>query len=155
VEIGRGSRIAQSESGDHSYCDRICDIATASVAKFANVASCVRIGATDQPLHTAALQDFLYCSGDHWDDAEHSRISTGTAAGGRRFSGSSPQTSALSTVSVILSPANQVWPYSTGRPSPSTLIDAAKRIGAPSGSFRCSASVAVAVRAESRVEARV
>lgn len=70
VEIGRFSRIAYSQFGDYSYCDRACDIANASIGKFSNIASFVRIGATDHPLDTAALHHFLYRSNDYWDDAE-------------------------------------------------------------------------------------
>ena len=70
VEIGRGSRIAHSELGDYSYCDRYADIANATVGKFANIASFTRIGATDHPLHTASCHHFLYRSGDYWDDTE-------------------------------------------------------------------------------------
>lgn len=69
VEIGQGSRIAHSEIGDYSYCDRYCDIANATVGKFANIASFVRIGATDHPLDRAALHHFMYRSDDLWDDA--------------------------------------------------------------------------------------
>lgn len=70
VEIGAGSRLAHSEIGDYSYCDRYADIANASVGKFANIASFSRIGATDHPLHTASCHHFLYRSQDYWDDAE-------------------------------------------------------------------------------------
>jgi len=70
TEVGRGSRIANSTLGDYSYCDRYCDIANADVGKFANIASFVRIGATDHPLDTAACHHFLYRSADYWDDAE-------------------------------------------------------------------------------------
>ncbi|MCV2892776.1 chloramphenicol acetyltransferase [Lentibacter sp. XHP0401] len=70
VEIGAGSRIAQSEVGDYSYCDRFADIANATIGKFANIASFVRVGATDHPLETAACHHFLYRSADYWDDAE-------------------------------------------------------------------------------------
>lgn len=68
-EIGRGSRVAHSEFGDYSYCDRYCDIANARIGKFANIASFVRIGATDHPLDRASLHHFMYRSGDLWDDA--------------------------------------------------------------------------------------
>lgn len=71
VEIGRGSRIAYSVIGDYSYCDRAADIANAEVGKFSNIASHVRIGATDHPLETASLHHFLYRSSDYWDDVEH------------------------------------------------------------------------------------
>lgn len=68
VEIGAGSRIGHSSFGDYSYCDRMCDIANATIGKFSNIASFVRIGATDHPLHTATLHHFLYRSADYWDD---------------------------------------------------------------------------------------
>lgn len=70
VEIGAGSRIAHSEIGDYSYCDRGCDIANAQVGKFSNIASAVRIGATDHPMTTASLHHFLYRSASYWDDVE-------------------------------------------------------------------------------------
>ncbi|MEE4118118.1 MAG: chloramphenicol acetyltransferase [Paracoccaceae bacterium] len=70
TEIGRGTRIAHSTIGDYSYCDRTCDIANAEVGKFANIASLVRIGATDHPLDRASLHHFQYRSADYWDDAE-------------------------------------------------------------------------------------
>lgn len=69
VEIGAGSRVALSEIGDYSYCDRYCDIANARVGKFSNIASFVRIGATDHPLERASLHHFMYRSADYWDDA--------------------------------------------------------------------------------------
>ncbi len=71
VEIGAGSRIANSVIGDYSYCDRTCDIANAEIGKFSNIASFTRIGATDHPMEKASLHHFHYRSGDYWDDAEH------------------------------------------------------------------------------------
>ncbi|SEP94623.1 DapH/DapD/GlmU-related protein [Thalassovita taeanensis] len=68
-EIGKGSRIAYSQIGDYSYCDRYADIASAEVGKFANIASFVRIGATDHPMERASLHHFLYRSDDYWEDA--------------------------------------------------------------------------------------
>ncbi len=68
-EVGKGSRIAHSEFGDYSYCDRYADIANTTIGKFANIASFVRIGATDHPLDRAALHHFMYRSEDLWDDA--------------------------------------------------------------------------------------
>ncbi|ALG90681.1 MULTISPECIES: LbetaH domain-containing protein [Actibacterium] len=70
VEIGRGSRVARSEFGDYSYCDRYADIANTTIGKFANIASFTRIGPTDHPMHRASLHHFLYRSADYWDDAE-------------------------------------------------------------------------------------
>ena len=69
-EVKRGSRVAHSSLDDYSYCDRYCDIANARIGKFANIASFVRIGATDHPLHTAALHHFLYRSDIYWEDAK-------------------------------------------------------------------------------------
>ncbi|MCV2881514.1 DapH/DapD/GlmU-related protein [Actibacterium sp. XHP0104] len=69
-EIGAGSRIAHSSVDDYSYCDRYADIANASIGKFSNIASHVRIGATDHPLETASCHHFLYRSEYYWDDAE-------------------------------------------------------------------------------------
>ena len=69
VEIGQGSRVAQSTIGAYSYCDRFCDIANATIGRFANIASFVRIGATDHPLDRASLHHFQYRSADYWDDA--------------------------------------------------------------------------------------
>lgn len=69
TEIGRGTRIAHSHLGDYSYCDRFTDIANAQIAKFANIASYVRIGATDHPMDKASLHHFHYRSADYFDDA--------------------------------------------------------------------------------------
>lgn len=69
-EIGRGSRVQHAVFGDYSYCDRYCDIANADVGKFANIASFVRIGATDHPLDRASLHHFMYRSASYWDAAE-------------------------------------------------------------------------------------
>ena len=70
VEIGRESGVFNSEIGDYSYCTERCDIANATIGKFSNIASNVRIGATDHPLNTAALHHFLYRSNDYWADAD-------------------------------------------------------------------------------------
>ena len=68
-EIGRSSRILNTTIGDYSYCDRSCDIANAEIGKFANIASFVRIGASDHPLDRASLHHFMYRSASYWDDA--------------------------------------------------------------------------------------
>ena len=70
TEIGKGTRLAQVEMGDYSYCDRYCDLANVTIGKFANIASFVRIGATDHPLERASLHHFMYRSASYWDDAE-------------------------------------------------------------------------------------
>jgi phosphonate metabolism protein (transferase hexapeptide repeat family) len=70
VEIGAWTRVAHSTFGDYSYCDRFCDIANAGIGKHANIASAVRIGATDHPLDRASLHHFMYRSASYWDDVE-------------------------------------------------------------------------------------
>ncbi len=70
VEIGADTRVANSHFGDYSYCDRMCDIANAEIGKFANIASSVRVGATDHPMEKASLHHFLYRSASYWEDAE-------------------------------------------------------------------------------------
>ncbi len=69
TEVGQGSRVANSDFGAYSYCDRYCDIANASIGKFSNIASFVRIGASDHPLDRASLHHFLYRSASYWEDA--------------------------------------------------------------------------------------
>jgi phosphonate metabolism protein (transferase hexapeptide repeat family) len=69
-EIGKGSRILNVTMGDYSYCDRYADIANAWIGKFANIASFVRIGATDHPMDRASMHHFLYRSPDYWDDVD-------------------------------------------------------------------------------------
>lgn len=70
TEVGQGSRIANSMFGAYSYCDRYCDVANAHIGKFANIASFVRIGATDHPLDRASLHHFMYRSAAYWEDVE-------------------------------------------------------------------------------------
>ncbi|MGR3315898.1 chloramphenicol acetyltransferase [Roseovarius indicus] len=67
-EIGQGSRVQHTVMGDYSYCDRLCDIANAEIGKFANVASFVRLGASDHPLDRASLHHFMYRSAYYWPD---------------------------------------------------------------------------------------
>jgi len=67
-EIGQGSRVQHTVMGDYSYCDRLCDIANAEIGKFANIASFVRLGASDHPLDRASLHHFMYRSAYYWPD---------------------------------------------------------------------------------------
>jgi len=69
-EIGTGSRLRNVTLGDYSYCERLCDIANAQIGKFANIASMVRIGATDHPLDRASLHHFMYRASYYWEDAQ-------------------------------------------------------------------------------------
>ncbi len=71
TEIGQGTVVLNSEFGDYSYCTQRCDFANTTIGKFANIASSVRVGATDHPLDRASLHHFLYRSASYWDDAEN------------------------------------------------------------------------------------
>jgi phosphonate metabolism protein (transferase hexapeptide repeat family) len=70
TEIGQGSILDRVELGDYSYCDRLCDMESVAVGRFANIASFVRIGAPDHPLDRASLHHFMYRSSMYWDE-EH------------------------------------------------------------------------------------
>lgn len=70
TEVQTGAVLRNVVLGDYSYVTRFCDIANARIGKFANIASFVRIGATDHPMSRATLHHFTYRAGDYWDDAE-------------------------------------------------------------------------------------
>jgi phosphonate metabolism protein (transferase hexapeptide repeat family) len=68
TELGQGTRLRNATLGDYSYTDRLCDIANATIGNFANIASMVRIGATDHPLDGASLHHFMYRTSYYWHD---------------------------------------------------------------------------------------
>jgi phosphonate metabolism protein (transferase hexapeptide repeat family) len=68
-EVGEGARILNTRFEDYAYCDRLADIANATVGKFANIAASTRIGPTDHPWTRASLHHFLYRSERYWADA--------------------------------------------------------------------------------------
>jgi len=70
TQLCEGSRLLNSSMGAYSYAERFCDIANAEIGKFVNIASYVRIGATDHPMHLASQHHMLYRSARYWDDAE-------------------------------------------------------------------------------------
>lgn len=69
-EVGKGSRVHNTDFADYAYCDQFSDIANTSVGKFANIAAMTRIGPTDHPMAHASLHHFLSRSSYYWDDAE-------------------------------------------------------------------------------------
>lgn len=77
VELGRYTAVAErcqiseSQLGDYSYAMRECEIWSARIGKFANIASHVRINATNHPTWRATLHHFTYRAGDYWADASH------------------------------------------------------------------------------------
>lgn len=68
TEVGEGSRVLNSAFHAYAYCDRLADIANATVGKFANIAAMTRVGPTDHPMANASLHHFLYRSTNYWDD---------------------------------------------------------------------------------------
>jgi hypothetical protein len=75
-EIGRYTEIAErcavteSTLGDYSYMMRECEVWAARIGKFVNIASHVRINATNHPTWRATLHHFTYRAHDYWADAE-------------------------------------------------------------------------------------
>ncbi|MEL6478423.1 MAG: chloramphenicol acetyltransferase [Pseudomonadota bacterium] len=70
TEIGRGTHLLNVTMGDYSYCARYGDFANATIGRFSSIASFVRIGPTDHPMHLASMHHMLYRSSDYWEDAE-------------------------------------------------------------------------------------
>lgn len=68
TQVGAGTRLLNTVLGDYSYCDRLCDFANTDIGKFSNIASSVRIGATDHPLDRATLHHFSYRSSYYFED---------------------------------------------------------------------------------------
>jgi len=87
TELGQGTRLLNSTLGDYSYTDRFCDIANAEVGRFVNIASFVRIGATDHPMTRASQHHFLYRSAKYWEDAEDDAAFFEARAGRRAIIG--------------------------------------------------------------------
>lgn len=69
TEIAAHTRISYTELGDYSYIMEHCDVFNADIGKFANIASSVRINATNHPLDRATLHHFTYRSNDYWPGA--------------------------------------------------------------------------------------
>lgn len=70
VEVDERCQIIETSIGDYSYVIRDCEIWSATIGKFANIASHVRINATNHPTWRASLHHFTYRANDYWPDAE-------------------------------------------------------------------------------------
>lgn len=70
TEIAERCRIRETSIGDYSYLMQDCDAWCATVGKFANIASSVRMNATRHPVDRATLHHFTYRSADYWPDAD-------------------------------------------------------------------------------------
>lgn len=70
TEVSVRSRISETELGDYSYIMEDCSVWCATIGKFANIASSVRINATNHPTWRATLHHFTYRAADYWPDAD-------------------------------------------------------------------------------------
>ncbi|CAN1505122.1 WbbJ Acetyltransferase (isoleucine patch superfamily) [Rhabdaerophilaceae bacterium] len=70
TEVDERCKIVDSALGDYSYAIRDSEIWSATIGKFVNIASHVRINATNHPTWRASLHHFTYRAQDYWPDAE-------------------------------------------------------------------------------------
>jgi phosphonate metabolism protein (transferase hexapeptide repeat family) len=70
TEVDERCKILDSTLGDYSYVIRDSEIWSATIGKFANIASHVRINATNHPTWRATQHHFTYRANDYWPDAE-------------------------------------------------------------------------------------
>lgn len=71
TEIGERSRLSETIMGDYSYIGVDCEAWCAEIGKFSNIASHVRINATNHPTWRPTLHHFTYRAGDYWEDAQN------------------------------------------------------------------------------------
>lgn len=70
TEVGARSRVSETALGDYSYLGIDCEIWCADIGKFANIASHVRINATNHPTWRATLHHFTYRASYYWPDEQ-------------------------------------------------------------------------------------
>ncbi len=70
TEIAERCSVTESELGDYSYMMRECEVWSAKIGKFVNIASHVRINAPNHPVWRATLHHFTYRANDYWADAD-------------------------------------------------------------------------------------
>jgi hypothetical protein len=66
TEIAERCAVTESVLGDYSYMMRECEVWAARIGKFVNIASHVRINATNHPTWRATLHHFTYRAHDDW-----------------------------------------------------------------------------------------
>lgn len=71
TEIDEGCVVAECEIGDYSYLIRQTEAWCATIGKFANIASHVRINATNHPTWRATQHHFTYRAADYFDGAQN------------------------------------------------------------------------------------
>ena len=70
TEVDERCHIAECEMGDYSYIMRDGQVWAATIGKFVNIASHVRINATNHPTWRATQHHFTYRAGDYFE-GEH------------------------------------------------------------------------------------
>ncbi len=70
TEVAERTRMSEVEFGDYSYIMEDGSVWCATIGKFANIASSVRINATNHPLWRPTLHHFTYRASDYWPDAD-------------------------------------------------------------------------------------
>jgi len=73
TEVQKECFVSETAVGDYSYMMGYCDIYNAVIGKFCNIASYVRLNATNHPVDRATLHHFTYRANDYWPDAEPDR----------------------------------------------------------------------------------
>ncbi|MEO0636794.1 MAG: DapH/DapD/GlmU-related protein [Pseudomonadota bacterium] len=71
TEVAAHTALSEVEFGDYSYIMEHGSVWCAKVGKFANIASFVRINATNHPTWRATQHHFTYRAGDYFDGATH------------------------------------------------------------------------------------
>ena len=71
TEIDERCRLVECEMGDYSYAIRETEAWAASIGKFVNIASHVRINATNHPTWRATQHHFTYRAGDYFEGESH------------------------------------------------------------------------------------
>jgi phosphonate metabolism protein (transferase hexapeptide repeat family) len=70
TEIAEHCKVSEAVIGDYSYMMQECEVWAARIGKFVNMASHVRLNATNHPTWRATLHHFTYRANDYWPDAE-------------------------------------------------------------------------------------
>lgn len=69
TEVAERCTVTESTLGDYSYMMRDCEVWASRIGRFVNIASHVRLNATNHPTWRATLHHFTYRAGDYWADA--------------------------------------------------------------------------------------
>ncbi|MBB4064837.1 DapH/DapD/GlmU-related protein [Gellertiella hungarica] len=71
TEVAERCRISEAEIGDYSYIMQDGSVWCSTIGKFANIASSVRLNATNHPTWRPTLHHFTYRAGDYWAEEEN------------------------------------------------------------------------------------